>query len=160
MSKLICLSRISSRVLRLTTESLFQRYHRPVASSLNKYLLTDKSAFIYSNIKSFHSSAKLLDESNKNDEPPDDKTNSPDSVNNLGGSSNSVPLVMPSMTQLAPIQVPDFFPKVPLIAVSRNPLFPRFIKMIEVYSFYLYFWFSFKIVLSPFYLLYMYLDFR
>lgn len=77
-----------------------------------------------------------LDESNKNDEPPDSNNNSNSPSGGGGGNSNSnsVPLVMPSMTQLAPIQVPDYFPKVPLIAVSRNPLFPRFIKMIEVAS--------------------------
>lgn len=39
---------------------------------------------------------------------------------------------MPSMSALAPIQLPDFFPQVPCIAISRNPLFPRFIKMIEI----------------------------
>lgn len=36
------------------------------------------------------------------------------------------------MSALAPIQLPDFFPQVPCIAISRNPLFPRFIKMIEI----------------------------
>jgi Lon-like ATP-dependent protease len=61
-------------------------------------------------------------------------------LNNLANNNNNTnsgdieaqPLIIPSMNALAPIQVPDFFPKVPLIAVSRNPLFPRFIKMIEV----------------------------
>uniref|UniRef100_A0A667WSM0 Lon protease homolog, mitochondrial n=1 Tax=Myripristis murdjan TaxID=586833 RepID=A0A667WSM0_9TELE len=38
----------------------------------------------------------------------------------------------PQMTALTPMMVPEVFPYVPLIAVSRNPVFPRFIKIIEV----------------------------
>lgn len=40
----------------------------------------------------------------------------------------------PPMTALTPMMVPDVFPNVPLIAVSRNPVFPRFIKILEVKS--------------------------
>ncbi|XP_053228867.1 lon protease homolog, mitochondrial-like [Podarcis raffonei] len=35
-------------------------------------------------------------------------------------------------TALAPLLVPERVPHVPLIAVARNPVFPRFIKIIEV----------------------------
>ncbi|XP_053177721.1 lon protease homolog, mitochondrial [Scomber japonicus] len=45
-----------------------------------------------------------------------------------GGASYSGP----QMTALTPMMVPEVFPNVPLIAVSRNPVFPRFIKIIEV----------------------------
>uniref|UniRef100_A0A673CJ51 Lon protease homolog, mitochondrial n=1 Tax=Sphaeramia orbicularis TaxID=375764 RepID=A0A673CJ51_9TELE len=38
----------------------------------------------------------------------------------------------PQMTALTPMMVPEVFPNVPLIAVNRNPVFPRFIKIIEV----------------------------
>ncbi|XP_061593408.1 lon protease homolog, mitochondrial [Cololabis saira] len=38
----------------------------------------------------------------------------------------------PQMTALTPMMVPEVFPNVPLVAVSRNPVFPRFIKIIEV----------------------------
>lgn len=38
----------------------------------------------------------------------------------------------PVMTALTPLMVPEHFPNVPLIAVTRNPVFPRFIKIIEV----------------------------
>lgn len=38
----------------------------------------------------------------------------------------------PPMTALTPMLVPEVFPNVPLIAVSRNPVFPRFIKILEV----------------------------
>uniref|UniRef100_A0A672FAA9 Lon peptidase 1, mitochondrial n=1 Tax=Salarias fasciatus TaxID=181472 RepID=A0A672FAA9_SALFA len=37
-----------------------------------------------------------------------------------------------NVTALTPMLVPEVFPHVPLIAVSRNPVFPRFIKIIEV----------------------------
>ncbi|XP_062868988.1 lon protease homolog, mitochondrial [Trichomycterus rosablanca] len=38
----------------------------------------------------------------------------------------------PHITALTTMMVPEVFPHVPLIAVSRNPVFPRFIKIIEV----------------------------
>lgn len=44
-----------------------------------------------------------------------------------GGSYNG-----PQMTALTPMMIPEVFPNVPVIAVSRNPVFPRFIKIIEV----------------------------
>ncbi len=42
---------------------------------------------------------------------------------------------IPPLLALAPIQIPDNFPKVPLVAIPRNPLFPNFIKMLEVFFF-------------------------
>ncbi|XP_057565490.1 LOW QUALITY PROTEIN: lon protease homolog, mitochondrial [Hippopotamus amphibius kiboko] len=38
----------------------------------------------------------------------------------------------PVITALTPMIIPDVFPHLPLIAVTRNPVFPRFIKIIEV----------------------------
>uniref|UniRef100_A0A8C3SD22 Lon N-terminal domain-containing protein n=1 Tax=Chelydra serpentina TaxID=8475 RepID=A0A8C3SD22_CHESE len=38
----------------------------------------------------------------------------------------------PAMTALTPLLIPERFPNVPLIAVTRNPVFPRFIKILEV----------------------------
>ena len=38
----------------------------------------------------------------------------------------------PNMMALSPMTVPDYFPNVPMLAVSRNPVFPKFIKMIEI----------------------------
>lgn len=35
---------------------------------------------------------------------------------------------------LAPVMVPEVFPRVPLLCVHRNPVFPRFVKMLEVLS--------------------------
>ena len=41
--------------------------------------------------------------------------------------------VDPSLGALAQVVVPDVFPEVPLLPVHRNPVFPRFIKMMEVH---------------------------
>uniref|UniRef100_A0A3B5AKJ8 Lon protease homolog, mitochondrial n=1 Tax=Stegastes partitus TaxID=144197 RepID=A0A3B5AKJ8_9TELE len=49
-----------------------------------------------------------------------------------GGDGGGVPYNGAQMTALTPMMVPEVFPNVPLIAVSRNPVFPRFIKIIEV----------------------------
>ncbi|XP_068837621.1 lon protease homolog, mitochondrial isoform X2 [Capricornis sumatraensis] len=38
----------------------------------------------------------------------------------------------PVITALTPMMIPDVFPHLPLIAVTRNPVFPRFIKIVEV----------------------------
>ena len=38
----------------------------------------------------------------------------------------------PGIMPLSPMTVPEVWPQVPVIAVKRNPVFPRFIKMIEV----------------------------
>lgn len=40
--------------------------------------------------------------------------------------------VDPSLGALAQVVVPDVFPEVPLLPVHRNPVFPRFIKMMEI----------------------------
>ncbi|XP_029285840.1 lon protease homolog, mitochondrial [Cottoperca gobio] len=48
------------------------------------------------------------------------------------GGDGGVPYNGAQMTALTPMMIPEVFPNVPLIAVSRNPVFPRFIKIIEV----------------------------
>uniref|UniRef100_A0A3Q0SP21 Lon protease homolog, mitochondrial n=1 Tax=Amphilophus citrinellus TaxID=61819 RepID=A0A3Q0SP21_AMPCI len=48
------------------------------------------------------------------------------------GGDGGAPYNGVQMTALTPLMVPEVFPNVPLIAVSRNPVFPRFIKIIEV----------------------------
>lgn len=40
----------------------------------------------------------------------------------------------PVITALTPMTIPDVFPHLPLIAITRNPVFPRFIKIVEVMS--------------------------
>ncbi|KAM9796060.1 lon protease homolog, mitochondrial [Syngnathus typhle] len=49
-----------------------------------------------------------------------------------GGEDGGAAYAGAQITALTPMMVPEVFPNVPLIAVSRNPVFPRFIKIIEV----------------------------
>lgn len=62
----------------------------------------------------------------------EDGGESADSGGEESGGDGGVPYSGPQMTALTPMMVPEVFPNVPLIAVSRNPVFPRFIKIIEV----------------------------
>ena len=45
----------------------------------------------------------------------------------------------PTGGALSAMSVPENFPNIPIIAVNRNPVYPRFVKMIEVCEFYLLF---------------------
>ena len=36
---------------------------------------------------------------------------------------------------VAPVTIPDKFPEVPVLPITRNPIFPRFVKMLEVCRF-------------------------
>ena len=91
--------------------------------------------------RSFHSSIFYRSDGTKNDDiPPEDPPNN-------DPKSQASPMVIQSMTALAPVNIPDFFPRLPLIAVSRNPLFPKFVKMIEVFK-ELFLYFSYDTVLK------------
>ncbi|RNA10263.1 lon protease mitochondrial isoform X2 [Brachionus plicatilis] len=81
---------------------------------------------LWSNQRSnFHSTSILREK--KDDEPKD---NEQPVENQNQDPPNLLPI--PSLVALAPLQVPEFLPKVPLVAVARNPLFPNFIKMLEI----------------------------
>ena len=49
-----------------------------------------------------------------------------------GTQQQEPPAVHPMMGALSTMNVPEIFPRVPVVAVSRNPVFPRFVKMLEV----------------------------
>ncbi|XP_010981637.2 LOW QUALITY PROTEIN: lon protease homolog, mitochondrial [Camelus dromedarius] len=53
-----------------------------------------------------------------------------DGTSGVGGSAGGGE--GPVITALTPMMIPDVFPHLPLIAVTRNPVFPRFIKIVEV----------------------------
>ncbi len=36
------------------------------------------------------------------------------------------------MHAIAPVTIPNNFPEVPILAIARNPIFPRFVKILEV----------------------------
>ena len=48
----------------------------------------------------------------------------------------SLGLLAPVVKQyaLAPVSIPDRFPEVPVLPISRHPIFPRFVKMLEVHQ--------------------------
>ena len=48
----------------------------------------------------------------------------------------SLEAIVPKQHAIAPVSVPDNFPEVPILAISRNPIFPRFVKMLEVSAFF------------------------
>ncbi len=100
----------------------------------HKFLLPKSSVPLTQIQKSFHILRPLLDESNPDNKNDGDDNNPNKEENNVQPNENSFQkqLVIPSMNVLAPIQVPEFLAKVPCVAIARNPLFPRFIKMIEV----------------------------
>lgn len=75
----------------------------------------------YSSTRSIRSFSQKSS-SNNND---DDSKNSDDNATH--GEDYVVHQALP-----ATVVVPDVWPHVPLIAVNRNPLFPRFIKLIDV----------------------------
>ena len=66
--------------------------------------------------------------------------NSSSSSGNDGGDSDGpsdsdqpvVPVYSKPMGALTPMTVPEVWPILPVIAVSRNPVFPKFIKIVEV----------------------------
>lgn len=63
-------------------------------------------------------SARLFSTGNKEDPPEDD---------------GDAKLDSPLFSHLpATVAVPEVWPQVPVIAINRNPVFPRFIKLIEV----------------------------
>lgn len=49
------------------------------------------------------------------------------------GGALGIELLPPNqMHAIAPVSIPDNFPEVPVLAISRNPIFPRFVKILEV----------------------------
>ena len=42
------------------------------------------------------------------------------------------PIAHSHLRAVAAVTVPEVFPEVPVIPISRNPIFPRFVKMLEV----------------------------
>ena len=72
--------------------------------------------------RQIYTSSKLHDSSNNN---TDDVNN-----NDLLPPSSSSPTFALTTQQ----KIPDYFPNIPLIPVSRHLLFPGFLKMIEVYA--------------------------
>lgn len=126
----------ASSSLRATLSNAYKRqmFHHLQKDTLKRSIVfPDKLNLDITSSRSFHVTARFLDENaNKkdDDEPPEKKDET--ITDKTEDDKYPAPFVVPSMNPLAPITVPDFFPKVPCVAIARNPLFPRFVKMIEV----------------------------
>lgn len=73
--------------------------------------------------------------SGKKDDDATSSSNNDDGGDSDGPSDTDQPVVQPyakPMGALTPMTVPEVWPIVPVIAVSRNPVFPKFIKIVEV----------------------------
>ena len=68
--------------------------------------------------------------SSSNDGKNDDGNQQSDG--NDGSNENRVPIVIQPGNPLMSMEVPENYPIVPLIPVTRHPLFPKFIKMLEI----------------------------
>lgn len=91
----------------------------------NKSLLGGNNIYFFQSVS--YSSEKKDDSANS--------SSSSDGGDSDGPSDTDPPVVQPyskSMGALTPMTVPDVWPIVPVIAVSRNPVFPKFIKIVEV----------------------------
>merc|ERR1719427_1067170 len=84
------------------------------------------------NLSISHNSLRLYSSGGKND----GGNNNNDDPDDVAKSEDSPPVItsagVPNAGALSSITVPENFPNVPIIAVNRNPVFPRFIKMIEI----------------------------
>jgi hypothetical protein len=119
-----------------------------IESNKNNFLCLGSISYGFSSIRYFHNTRFMLekDDSGKKDDDKNDNSNSSGSDGGDDGNHNNKlndepnplndgtgsALPLPSLVALAPIQIPDSFPKVPIVAISRNPLFPNFIKMLEI----------------------------
>lgn len=70
--------------------------------------------------------------SSQNNDGSDDAANPPSIPPNLGGTGEQDGAGPIIHSLPATMTVPEVWPSVPVIAINRNPVFPRFIKIIEV----------------------------
>ena len=104
-----------------------RKYGRLPISSSNYLTSSYFNAFRY-----YSSSSSQDNSSSSNSDDPDDKNDKETTIVYDADGIETSPKEGSTTTALAPLTIPDYFPEVPLIAVRRNPVFPRFIKMIEV----------------------------
>lgn len=110
--------RLVTRLLNRNTNLLRNDSIRQMGSLSRKCLFNSTTTIK----RQIYTSSKLHDSSNNNNNNNDDVTN-----NDLLPPSSS-----PTFALTTPQKIPDFFPNIPLIPVSRHLLFPGFLKMIEI----------------------------
>lgn len=98
-------NRCAKQLLRTKQQLLLENSHKTLVSTVQR---TSSGCYRYFATKSGDGS----DEDNPHVPPPEEDTY-----------TNQLP---------APVAVPEVWPHLPVIAISRNLVFPRFIKLIEV----------------------------
>ncbi|XP_068622483.1 lon protease homolog, mitochondrial isoform X2 [Battus philenor] len=88
-------------------------------SSLNFYNRVSSYGGSFQFLSRQVANARFYSSENKNDPPEDDP-----------GVKDETPLFSSHLP--ATVAVPEVWPQVPVIAINRNPVFPRFIKLIEI----------------------------
>ena len=94
-------------------------------SSFFPLRLTLRHQLVATQVYSSSSVGDEGDEEGEEKKPVDEQES--DGDENLG-------LLAPVVKQyaIAPVSIPDRFPEVPVLPITRNPIFPRFVKMLEV----------------------------
>lgn len=93
--------------------------------NFNNKLLSNDNVYFYQTV-SYCTDKKNDSSSSSNNNDDGDSDGPSDSDQPV------VPVYSKPMGALTPMTVPEVWPIVPVIAVSRNPVFPKFIKIIEV----------------------------
>ena len=118
----------------------FQNKPAPLLSPHQTYFLSYKFASSSSSSSSDNKPPSSSDDNSSSSSSPPSSNDGKSSSNNNhdnedGGHENpdsKVSIVLQPGNPLMPMEVPDNYPIVPLIPVSRHPLFPKFIKMLEI----------------------------
>lgn len=96
---------------------------------------TNPTSFIRHRLPSWHQLAAIqpYSSSSAGDEGEEDEEKKPADEQDSDG-DESLGLLAPIVKQyaVAPVSIPDRYPEVPVLPISRNPIFPRFVKMVEV----------------------------
>ncbi|CAF2685943.1 unnamed protein product [Rotaria sp. Silwood2] len=128
----------------ISTSSIYCHQHKSNTSLLS----THRTYFLSSKLASSSSPPNSKDGNAPPSSPSDGSSSSSFSSSNDGRNQNNddddggdggsehthntVPVVIQAGNPLMPVEVPENYPIVPLIPVSRHPLFPKFIKMLEI----------------------------
>lgn len=97
--------------------------------SSHRLLLSNGKTSSYGQFAWYSSEASSGDQGEDGD--GDDSASAEPEAPEIVTDDGPTPMNFP-MGALTTMSVPDVFPNIPVIAISRNPVFPRFVKMIEV----------------------------
>lgn len=104
---------------------------RHLASNISSNLIT-KNPLLGVNNVILQQRALFCSQKKDDDDSNTSSSNETESEQPSESEHPGVQVFSKQMGALTPMTVPEVWPIVPVIAVSRNPLFPKFIKMMEV----------------------------